>query len=139
MTSLHIEWQHIEKDGKTCRRCAETGKTLTQVIKDLTEELKPKGINVSLTESKLSKDEVSQSNRLFFNGMALEEVLQDVTVSENPCSSCADLCGCGDLCGKNVNCRTVVSGGTVHEAIPAELIRRAALTAAGLEETTEWK
>lgn len=127
MKSLHIEWQHIEKNGKTCRRCAETGQTLTQVINELTEELKPKGISVSLTETKLSKDEVSQSNRLFFNGMALEDVLPDVTVSESPCSSCADLCGCGDLCGRDVNCRTVVSEGVVYEEIPATLIRKAAL------------
>jgi hypothetical protein len=132
MKSLHIEWQHIEKDGKTCNRCAETGTTLTQVIKELTEELKREGISVSLTEIKLSKDEVAESNRLFFNGTALEDVLPGVTVAESPCSSCADLCGCGDLCGKDVNCRTVVSDGTAYEAIPATLIRKAALKAAGL-------
>jgi hypothetical protein len=129
MKSLHIEWQHIEKNGKTCRRCAETGTTLTQVVKALTEELTPKGIRVSLTETKLSKDEVSESNKLFFNGVALEEVLPDVTVSDNPCSSCADVCGCGDLCGTDVNCRTVVSEGVVYEDIPASLIRRAAIQA----------
>ena len=139
MKTLHIEWQHIEKDGKTCRRCAETGTTLVQVVQELTEELKPNGISVNLTETKLSKDEVAQSNRVFFNGRALEEVLPDVTVSENPCASCTELCGCGDLCGTDVSCRTVVSEGTVYEAIPAALIRRAALAAAGLEETTEWK
>ena len=132
MKSLHIEWQHIEKDGKTCRRCAETGTTLVQVVQELTEELKPNGIRVNLTETKLSKDEVAQSNRVFFNGMALEEVLPDVTVSENPCASCTELCGCGDLCGTDVSCRTVVSEGTVYEAIPAALIRKAALAAAGL-------
>jgi hypothetical protein len=132
MKSLHVEWQHIEKNGKTCRRCAETGTTLTQVIKELAEELQPKGISVKLTETKLSKDEVSESNRLFFNGMALEDVLPDVAVSKNPCSSCADLCGCGDLCGKDVNCRTIVSDGAIYEAIPAALIRKAALKAAGL-------
>ncbi|HEV8242970.1 MAG TPA: DUF2703 domain-containing protein [Nitrospirales bacterium] len=129
MKSLHIEWQHIEKDGKTCRRCAETGTTLAQVIKELAEELTLKGISVSLTETKLSKEEVSESNRLFFNGTALEDVLPDVSVSENPCSSCADVCGCGDLCGTTVNCRTVVSEGVVYEDIPASLIRRAALQA----------
>lgn len=132
MKSLHIEWQHIEENGKTCRRCAETGTTLTQVVNELTEELKPEGIRVHLAETKLSKDEVAQSNILFFNGMALEDVLPDVTVSENLCSSCTDLCGCGDLCGTDVSCRTIVSEGTVYEAIPAALIRKAALKAAGL-------
>ena len=132
MKSLHIEWQHIEKNGKTCRRCADTGQILTQVIKELAEELKPEGISVSLTETKLSKDEVSESNRLFFNGMAFEDILPDVTVSESSCSSCTDLCGCGDLCGTNVNCRTIVSDGVVYEAIPATLIRKAALIVAGL-------
>jgi hypothetical protein len=132
MKSLHVEWQHIEKNGKTCRRCAETGATLVEVAKELTEELKPKGISVKLTETKLSKDEVLESNKLFFNGVALEDVLADVTVSESPCLSCGDLCGRGDLCGKDVNCRTIVSEGTAYEAIPAALIRRAALAAAGL-------
>lgn len=132
MKALRIEWQHIEKNGKTCPRCAETGKTLIQVLNDLVAELTPKGISVNLTETKLSKDEVSESNRLFFNGMALEEVLSDVTVSESPCSSCADLCGCGDLCGGGVNCRALISEGKVYEEIPAGLIRKAALKAAGL-------
>jgi len=132
MKSLHIEWQHLEKDGKTCQRCAETGTTLAHVIKELTEELEPKGISVQLTETRLSKDEISESNRLFFNGTALEDVLPDVTVSKSPCSSCTDLCGCGDLCGTDVNCRTIVSEGTVYEAVPAALIRKAALKVAGL-------
>lgn len=132
MKLLHIEWRHIEKDGKTCRRCAETGTTLARVMTELAETLKPLGISVSLTETKLSKDAVSESNRLFFNDTALEDVLPDVTVSDSPCSSCTDLCGCGDLCGTDVNCRTIVSDGTVYEAIPAALIRKAALKAAGL-------
>jgi hypothetical protein len=127
MKSLHIEWKHLEVNGRTCRRCAETGQTLTQVIKELTEELLPRGISVTLTETKLPADVVSQSNVLFFNGVALEEVLPDVTVSENSCASCGDLCGCVDLCGKDVKCRTVMSKGMVYEALPAALIREAAL------------
>jgi len=91
MKTLRIEWQHIEKDGKTCKRCGDTGQTLVQVMNELTEELKPQGIRVRLQETKLSKDDVSESNRLFFNGTAFEDLLPDVTVSENPCSSCGDL------------------------------------------------
>ena len=132
MKSLQIEWQHIEKNGKTCPRCAETGKTLSHVIKDLAAELAPRGISVNLKEVKLSKDEISESNRLFLNGVALEDVISDVTVSESPCSSCSDLCGCGDLCGTEVNCRAIVSEGKVYEEIPAALIRKAALKAVGL-------
>ncbi|MBI3069037.1 MAG: DUF2703 domain-containing protein [Betaproteobacteria bacterium] len=29
---LTIEWLHVEKEGKTCIRCAETGQTLQQVL-----------------------------------------------------------------------------------------------------------
>ena len=130
MKSLHLEWKHLDVNGQTCRRCADTGDAVLQVVADLIEELRPQGIEVALTETKLSKEEVSQSNSLFFNGRSLEEVLPDLTVSDNPCSSCADICGCGDLCGTEVNCRTVVRGGTVYEAIPASLIREAALRAA---------
>ena len=54
MKTLRIEWQHIEKDGKTCKRCGDTGQTLVQVMNELTEELKPQGIRVRLQETKLS-------------------------------------------------------------------------------------
>jgi len=54
MKSLHLEWQHIEEKGRTCRRCADTGVTLNQVIEELAEELKPMGVSLNLTETKLS-------------------------------------------------------------------------------------
>ncbi|HRD67015.1 MAG TPA: hypothetical protein PKY50_12785 [Candidatus Competibacter sp.] len=25
MTALEIEWRHLEKDGRTCLRCSDTG------------------------------------------------------------------------------------------------------------------
>jgi hypothetical protein len=128
MKPLHIEWQHLDVDGKTCRRCADTGKTLTRVVEELRSDLEPRGIRITVTERKLAKDQIALSNRLFFNGRALENILPDVTVSENSCLSCAEVCGCGS----EVNCLTIIRAGTVYEAIPATLIREAALATIGL-------
>jgi hypothetical protein len=129
MKSLHIEWQHLDVDGKTCNRCADTGKTLNRVVGELRNDLEPRGVRVTVTETKLAKDQIPLSNRLFFNGRALEDILSDVTVSENSCSSCTEVCGCGE----EVKCRTITRGEAVYEAIPATLIREAALATIGLD------
>jgi hypothetical protein len=130
MESLHIEWQHLDVDGRTCRRCADTGKTLNRVVGELRNELEPRGVRVTVTERKLPKDQISLSNRLFFNGRALESIFPDVTVSENSCLSCAEVCGCGP----EVSCLTLIRGEAVYEAIPATLIREAALATIGVAQ-----
>jgi len=123
MKYLNIEWRHLEEDGKTCLRCAETGKSISKVIDRLAEELKPKGVEVTFTETKLSKDDISQSNLILFNDIPLEDVLSGALASLNCCSSCA----C--LIGKEAYCRTIEYEGKVYEEIPEDIIRRAALKA----------
>ena len=125
MKTLHIEWKHLNKGGKTCERCAETGAALRQVIADLTPELAEKGIHITFTETRLSERETPQSNRIFFNGVPLEDLLPGVQVIENHCSSCSD------LCSQETSCRAIRTGETIYEAIPEFLIRQAALQAVG--------
>lgn len=126
MDTLHIEWKHLEKDGKTCDRCRETGTTLRRVIGDLVGELAAKDIRVTFTETRLSEREIPQSNSILFNGVPLEDLLPGAQVTDNHCESCSG------LCGATTWCRAMRIGDTIYNAIPDFMIREAALIAAGL-------
>lgn len=123
MRELTIEWRHLVAGGATCLRCSATGKTIDQVVAELTEQLKSQGINVVFVETELSGAEISQSNMILFNGVPLEDILTEVTVSENCCPSCS----C--LTGKDEFCRTIEFEGELYEEVPEEVIRKAAFKA----------
>lgn len=128
MRQLKIEWKHLEVDGKTCRRCGETGQILSGAIAELSKELQPAGVAVSFSETILSDRQVAESNTILLNGVPVEAILsEEVKVSENHCPSCSS------LTGKETSCKTVERGGEVYEAIPDSLIRKAALKLFGLE------
>lgn len=119
MKEINIEWQHLDKDGETCTRCSDTGKTLLQVIEDLSEELVAENIKLVFSEIKLDENEIPQSNKIFFNGIVLEDLIPELKVIENSCPSCSD------LLGKDTCCRAVQYKDQVHEDIPEYLIRKA--------------
>jgi hypothetical protein len=127
MRQLNIEWRHYEKAGETCVRCSATGKTLGDVIADLREELAPRGVEVTFTETKLPIEKLDQSNMILFNGVPMEDLLKGAVVSENACASCSCLIGTETLC------RTVEYEGQTYEEIPEMLIREAALKSLGLD------
>ena len=120
MNTLEIEWRHLDQDGRTCLRCSDTLQSLQQVVSQLAAECASRGVTVAYRETKLSPEQLSQSNLILFNGLPLESVLPDAAASENECQSC------GDLCGQPSFCRTVTVGGQTFEAIPAVLVRQAA-------------
>ena len=124
MTTLEIEWRHLEKDGRTCLRCSDTLQSLQQVITQLAAECGPRGVRIAYRETKLPPEQLSQSNLILFNGVPLESVLPGASASENECHSC------GDLCDQPSLCRTVSVEGRTFEALPAALIRQAACAAA---------
>ena len=124
MNTLEIEWRHLDQDGRTCLRCSDTLQSLQHVVSQLTAECASRGVTVAYRETKLSPEQLSQSNLILFNGLPLESVLPDAAASENECQSC------GDLCGQPSYCRTVSVGGRTFEAIPAALIRQAACSVA---------
>lgn len=126
MKELIIEWRHYDKDGATCERCASTGKSVREVVSELTAELSVKGINVVFTETKLPEELMAQSNLILFNGTPIEDLLSEASASENSCESCS----C--LTGTDTSCRTVEFSGETHEEIPADLIRAATYKAIGL-------
>ena len=120
MNVLEIEWRHLEKDGKTCDRCSDTGATVRAACADLIETLKPKGWEVALKETLLSDQEIPESNSIYFNGIAIEKLLPDTRTSENCCASC------GQILGAPTMCRTLERNGQTFEAIPAAMIVEAA-------------
>ncbi|MBK8182070.1 MAG: DUF2703 domain-containing protein [Candidatus Competibacteraceae bacterium] len=130
MKTLEIEWRHLDQDGRTCLRCADTLQSLEKVVSRLAAECAPRGVRIEYRETKLSLEQLAESNLILFNGIPLEAVLPNASASENECQSC------GDLCGEPAVCRTVSVGGRTFEAIPAALIRQAACIAAQCCEQT---
>ncbi|GAM08327.1 putative protein [Geobacter sp. OR-1] len=128
MEELTIEWRHYDKDGATCDRCTATGSSVKEVMAELTNELAGKGITVAFIETKLPEEQMVQSNLVLFNGVPLEEVLDNAAADESHCSSCS----C--MTGSETTCRTVAYEGEIHEEIPADLIRLAAYKALGLDQ-----
>lgn len=120
MKHLEIEWRHLDKDGKTCDRCSETGETVRAAYADLVEELEPKGWEVALKETLLTDQEISESNSIYMNGVALETLLPDTRASENCCASC------GEILGAPTMCRTLERDCQTFETIPAAVIVEAA-------------
>jgi hypothetical protein len=119
MKELEIEWKHLDVDGKTCDRCAGTGEEIRQFIHRLHEECETQDVHIKLKEVKLSDGEVEESNRIFINGIPLEEIIPETTVSKNDCPSCID------LIGSSTCCRTIIHSGKEYETIPQKLIREA--------------
>ncbi len=126
LKELNIEWLHFETGGETCLRCSETGKTLEHVIACLKHELNSKGVEVTFKETLLPESQMAHSNKILFNNVPLEEILDETISSENYCSSCS----C--LTGGETWCRTIEHEGKTYEEIPEELIRKAAFKATGL-------
>jgi hypothetical protein len=127
---LDILWQRLMKGAETCERCGDTGESVRRAAEALRAELAPRGIAVALTEKALppfTPNILTESNRVFFNGVAMEELLG----AQNGMSHCPSCC---DLLGSHMNgqsdCRTVILDGREHEALPEELLVRAGRIAA---------
>ncbi len=128
MKRLSIEWRHYDKAGATCDRCAATGESVSEVVAGLSAELAGKGITVTFTETRLPEELMAQSNMILFNGVPLEQVLENAAADESHCASCS----C--LTGSETSCRTVEYEGKSYEEIPKVLIRKAAYQAIGLND-----
>jgi hypothetical protein len=124
MNALVIEWQRLLDEQKgTCPRCGLTEQEVEKAAQELTQLLAPSDIAVNVVKKAIDletfKKDVLQSNKILIAGKTLEEWLGAITGQSKCCETCGD-----------ADCRTVEYGGDTHEAIPAELIVRAGLTAA---------
>ena len=120
MKRLEIEWRHLDKEGRTCDRCMNTGEEVRSACEILAAELRTGGWEVVLKETLLTGDEIFQSNSILVNGIPVEELLPDARKGESCCVSC------GELIGGTAMCRTIEREGRTYERIPASLIREAA-------------
>lgn len=127
MKKLHIRWQRlVDEQGETCDRCGATEEAVEKAVRKLTVSLRPMDIEAVLEKETLSPSEFSrnplESNRIWIEGISLEEWLSASSGQSRCCSTCGD-----------ADCRTVTVDGETYEAIPAELIVKAGLMAgAGL-------
>ncbi len=126
---LVIEWKHIGNEiEKTAEEFEETGMTLSAVLAEIRMLLEMEGISVRVDETVLPDDAPAGSEALLFNGVPIEELLAGVEVTAASCS-----CASCDSCGGDAECRTLCYNGEEYEAIPPELIGRAAAKALELE------
>ncbi len=128
MTTLTIEWRHLDVDGQTCDLCSDTGATLVQEIQRLNRLLSGRGIRVELSETPLDSDRIDESNMILIDGAAIEQLV-DLKVVSQHCASCTD------LIGEETDCRTVVYDGQAFDDIPAKAIRDAVRAALGCDKS----
>lgn len=123
MKVLEIRWQRlVDEQGQTCDRCGTTETEVENAIQKLRRSLKELDIDVVVEKKALSPITFSidplQSNRIWIAGEPIEKWLSATTGQSQ----------CGSTCGDS-ECRTVTVDGKIYEAIPAELIIKAALLA----------
>ena len=130
---LVIEWKHIGNEiEKTREEFEETGMTLAAVLAEIRMLLEMEGVAVRMVETVLPDEVAMEPERLLFNGVPVEELLEGVEVTATSCS-CASCESC-ETCGEEeAECRTLRYNGEEYEAIPPELIGRAAVKALEME------
>jgi len=121
MNKLLIEWKHFDVNDATCERCTKTGYNLKLAIEELRKKYGTKGIDIVFKETKLTKDQMPESNQILLNEQLLENFIPSAKSGENCCNSCSDLIENVQNC----NCRTVNIGSDVHEEVPVDLIMKA--------------
>ena len=126
---LVIEWKHIGNEiEKTREEFEETGMTLAAVLAEIRMLLEMEGVAVRMVETVLPDEVAMEPERLLFNGVPVEELLEGVEVTATSCS-CASCESC-ETCGEEeAECRTLRYNGEEYEAIPPELVGRAAAKA----------
>lgn len=126
---LDVEWRHVgENVDSTCERCSATGRTLQGVIDEIRPMLSARRVRIRVTETVLPHDRIGESNIILFNGIPIEDLIDEASVGLTPCVSCS----C--MTGTDAECRALVCGDRTYEDVPADIIRRAALKAVGLEK-----
>ncbi|ABN55958.1 MULTISPECIES: DUF2703 domain-containing protein [Methanoculleus] len=126
---LVIEWKHAEGNiEKTPEEFEETGMTLAAVLAEIRMLLEMEGVGVRVVETVLPDDAAAESESLLFNGIPVEQLLEGVEVTATACA-----CASCESCGGDAECRTLRYNGEEYEAIPPELIGRAAAKALEME------
>jgi hypothetical protein len=123
MKPLPILWKRLVSEGETCPRCGSTQRNVASAVAKLESALRPLGIEPVLETQAIDdasfRAAPAESNRIWIGGKPMEEWL-GATAGNSPCCEV-----CGDL-----PCRTMELEGQTFEAIPEDLIVKAAIIAA---------
>lgn len=123
MKTLPILWKRLVDEGETCPRCGSTQQSVTTAVAKLESALAPLGIRPVLETQAIDaaafRIAPAESNRIWIGGKPMEEWL-GARAGNSPCCEV-----CGDL-----PCRTMEVDGRTYEAIPEDLIVKAAMVAA---------
>jgi len=123
MMPLLILWKRLVDKGETCPRCSLTERNVAAAMAKLESALQPLGIYPVLDTRTIDdatfRAAPGESNRIWIGGKPIEEWL-GAQAGNSPCCEV-----CGDL-----PCRTIELRGQTYEAIPEDLIVKAALIAA---------
>lgn len=123
MKRLTILWKRLVDEGETCPRCGSTQHNIMAAIAKLEPALGPLGIEPVLETQTIDdatfRAAPAESNRIWIGGRPMEQWL-GARAGNSPCCEV-----CGDL-----PCRTMEVDGQTYEAIPEELIIKAAIIAA---------
>ncbi len=124
MKTLKIQWQRLVIDDQTCQRCGATETEVDKAFQSLKQSLNPLGIEVVLEKRAIKQADFeknpSKSNLILIGERSLEDWLQARTGQSSCCGPCGD-----------AECRTIETQGKIYETIPADLIIKAGLIAAG--------
>ena len=135
--TIEIAWQrYVDDSGATCDRCGATQAHMQKAYQVLAKSFAPEGISVVMDEKVLSADaaaaDLSQSNRIWIDGRALEDWLGE-EVGTSPCAGCCGQLACAaGKAGKSgaADCRTLIYEGKTYEAVPSDLVVKAGFMAA---------
>ena len=123
MKPLSIVWKRLVTEGQTCPRCGSTQHNVSAAVARLESVLGPLGIQPVLHTEAIDaaafRAAPAESNRIWIDGQPMEAWL-GASAGNSPCCEV-----CGDL-----PCRTMQLDGHTYEAIPEELIVKAAMIAA---------
>lgn len=123
MKTLKIRWQRLIYDEQTCPRCGSTEQEVEKAVSILKEALKPLGIRIALEKGEMTEAEFKKDPSLSNKIWIMDRPLEDWIGGNTGQSQCCSVCGTSE-------CRTIVVGEEVYEAIPADLIIKAGLRAA---------
>ena len=120
LKQLDFERRHRDMDGNSGRRCSDTRLTREQTVIDLERKCALHGGQVVYRETRLSDEEIPNSNMPRINGAALESSLPSASAASSHCATRSE------FTGKPTSCRTVRYPDQVHASNPVALIRGAA-------------
>lgn len=122
-SSLHIEWRHCEDGWQRCDRCSATWSAITDLVGELARDVGHRGTKVTYRETFITPDRLDEANMVLFNGVPIEDLLPNATVSKSP-----EQVRCAPD-GDQILARTIEVDGEAYEAVPKKLLREAAMLA----------